>query len=57
MFELIELSAEIAKYNEILLHCINVNDTCNFDLKKSEILKAKITELQIKFEKLKNKWF
>jgi len=57
MLELIALSAEIAKYNQLLLHHNDMLDKRNFNPEKCELIREKVTELQDRFFDLKLKWF
>jgi len=57
MLKLIELSAEIAKYNEMLLHYLDINDKRNYDPIKAEKIRLKITAMQLVYYKLYEKWF
>ena len=50
MLRLIKLSADIAKYNERLLHCSDMQDKRNFDAEKRNLLTEKISELQEKYD-------
>lgn len=47
MLELIHLSGEISKYQEILLQCIDFEDKRNFNLEKSERFKTLNMDLKL----------
>jgi len=49
MKELIELSAEIATYNQMRLHYNDVNDKRNYNPEKCEKIKCKVAELQDRY--------
>lgn len=57
MLFLIDLSAKIAKYNQMLLHHNDSNDKRNFDIEKCDKIKQKVLELNEKFYEVKEKWF
>lgn len=57
MLELIELSAEISMYNQMLLHHNDMNDKRNFDVEKCRKIQIKVSQLQKRFYYLKDKWF
>lgn len=57
MLEMFKLSSEIGKYNQMLLHHINEKDKHNYNIKKVELIKTKIQQLEEQFYLLKNKWF
>ncbi len=56
MLELIELSAEIAKLEQI--HTQHFNElNRNYNEQKCERIRSKIKMLEVRFDKLKGKWF
>jgi len=57
MQQLIFLSGELAKYNEMLLHHSDIEDKRNYDEVKCEQIREKILDLYTKFYNLKEKWF
>ena len=57
MLKLIELSKDIGKYNEMLLHHIEASDERNFNEEKAKLIKQRISELAEKYFLLKDKWF
>ena len=57
MLEMIKLSNEIGKYNQMLLQHNNEKDKYNFNLKKVDRIKSKIYDLEEEFYLLKNRWF
>jgi len=57
MKEMIELSAEIAKFNEMQIHHNDMNDKRNYNPEKVEKINIKVSELQERFYYLKEKWF
>jgi len=57
MLQLINLSAEIAKHQMMLLHCSNLLDKDNYDAVKGEAIRKKIAALETKYYPLKKKWF
>lgn len=57
MLRLIKLSAEIAKYEEMLMRCINTKDIMYFDLTKAETIQIKLADMRTEFWNLKEKWF
>jgi hypothetical protein len=54
---MIELSGEIAKYNEKILHHNDSLDKRNYNFEKCSLITVKVSILQEEFYKLKNKWF
>lgn len=57
MLRLIELSGQISKYSEMLLHHSDMNDKRNFNLDKCTKIRSKIYTLQHEFYEIKNKYF
>lgn len=57
MLRMIELSGEIAKYNEKILHHNDSLDKRNYNFEKCSLITVKVSILQEEFYKLKNKWF
>ena len=57
MSYLIDLSGEIAKYDQMLLYHNNMKDKRNYNPEKCDAIKKKISELQTIFFSLKEKWF
>jgi gluconate kinase len=57
MLNMIKLSAEISKYEQMFLHCSNLKDEYNYNEKKGDTIKTKIVHLEKQFSSLKEKWF
>jgi hypothetical protein len=57
MLEMIQLSAEISRYNEMRIYYSNIKDGYNYDLDKVNRLDLKIADLERRFYFLKEKWF
>lgn len=54
---LIELSAEIAKYNQMLLRYNEITDKRNYDSHKCDVIKKIVQELEEIYYPLYSKWF
>jgi len=57
MLRLIELSAEIAKYNQMLLQHNDVLDKRNYNAEKCTQIIKKVNTIQKEFYELQYKWF
>lgn len=57
MLKIIDLSAEIGKYNEQLLHHSNMADKHNYNKEKCERIQCIVRQLKEEFYFLKEKWF
>ncbi len=57
MLEMIELSEQLGKYEQMHLQYWNIEDKNNYDAEKLEKLALKVKILQLRLSKLKEKWF
>lgn len=57
MKRLIKLSAEIAKYGQMLQHHNEASDKRNFNPEKVDLIKKKIAELEVPYYALMEKYF
>jgi len=56
ILEMIKLSGEISKFNQMLLHHSDMNDKRNFNTDKCNRIKIKVSKLQERFYFLHDKW-
>ena len=57
MLTMLDLSNEMGKYRQMLLHHGDMCDKRNYDPEKCEMIKIKLEGLKAKYDRLNNKWF
>lgn len=57
MLKMIEVSADIGKYNQMLLQRSDICDTRNYNAENCEKIRLKLDELYEIYDFLKEKWF
>lgn len=57
MLELIDTNGKISMYNQILLHHSDISDRRNYNPEKCDKIREKVSEMEIRYYGLKDKWF
>jgi hypothetical protein len=57
MLELVNLSRELGKYDQMLLQHLNMNDKLNYNPDKCDLINKKTSKLYERYYFIMDKWF